>query len=54
MGLPQLIVIGLTLMELGFAMAKHGEYKNDTYNFWLTLTSNVITLSILNWGGFFK
>ena len=42
------------LIDLGFSLAKHGEYKDGKYNFWTSLISFIITLWILNCGGFFK
>lgn len=34
MGIPQWLIIGLALLELGFSLAKHGEDKGE-YNFLL-------------------
>jgi hypothetical protein len=47
-----IIFLLLIAVNLGIALAKHGEYKTGIdaqYNFWVTLISAVIDL-ILLWG----
>jgi hypothetical protein len=50
---PQIILLVILCLSNGISLAKHGEPREDNYSFWVTLTSTVITLSLLYWGGFF-
>ena len=50
--LPQIILLSLVLIGLLITANLHGK-ERPNYNFWLSLISNVITLAILYWGGFF-
>ena len=50
---PQIILVGLLAMSTGMYLAKHGEPRDDTYNFWYALLSDAIILGLLYWGGFF-
>lgn len=43
----------LNLIGLGVELAKHGEYKKDKHNFWVSLIALGIEVAILKWGGFF-
>ena len=52
-GVPQAVWIVIQCFSLGVFLAKHGEPKNETYNFWAALISVVVTAVILKWGGFF-
>lgn len=51
--IPQIIVLVLCLIELGYVLAKDGEPKNNNYSFIVTLIGNIIMLALLWWGGFF-
>ena len=50
---PQIIIIVMYALGIGIALSKHGEQRNDKYNFFVTLISTAIELSLLWWGGFF-
>lgn len=54
LGIPQMIYLVLTAMELGMYLVKHGERRNDKYNFFIALISQGIILWILYLGGFFN
>jgi len=51
--IPQIIIISLAMIGLFFVAHKHGKEKKEKYNFWVTLSSTVIEIAILAWGGFF-
>lgn len=53
MGTAQVIYIIIIGLNLGISLAKHGKYRNDKYNFWVTLIASIIDVAILRWGGFF-
>lgn len=53
LGIPQLILCALYIWSLGMHAVKHGESRDDTYNFWHCLIGTAITIAILKWGGFF-
>jgi soluble lytic murein transglycosylase-like protein len=53
MGWPQWIVVGLTFMGLGIALAKHGQPREDRYNFWARLAAEALVFGLLYAGGFF-
>ncbi len=51
---PQYLYLSLTVLSLGFILAKHGEYKpRSEYNFFFSFVWAVIWLFILTVGGFF-
>lgn len=52
MGAPQIIYIVLLSMGLMLSLIKHGE--EHTINFWTTLISTGIIVTLLITGGFFK
>ena len=54
MGIPQICLIVLIALGLGISLAKHGEPRDDTYNFFTTLISSLIYVGLLILGGFFK
>lgn len=54
MGIPQIIYIILLAMNLGVALAKHGQPKNTNYNFVAQLIAVIIEAGVLYWGGFFS
>lgn len=49
----RILYVGLLLMGLGVALAKHGEYKSGRHNFWVSLIGVAIDLLVLYGGGFF-
>ena len=49
---PQIILVGLLLVELGMALAKHGEPRESNFSVWNSLISDAIILGLLWWGGF--
>ena len=53
-GIPQIIYIVLIGYNLLNSLTRHGETKKPgKYNFFIEAISTVITVAILNWGGFF-
>lgn len=54
MGIPQIIMVILWGAALGIEAARHGEMKNDRYNFWIGLLAVLVEFGLLTWGGFFK
>ena len=54
MGIPQIIMIIVFGLNLGISIAKNGEPREDTYNFWITLIGTIINVGLLYWGGFFS
>jgi hypothetical protein len=53
LGIPQLILLGLTVLSLGIHLAKHGEPKGTSWNFFHVAIADAIVLVLLYWGGFF-
>jgi hypothetical protein len=51
---PQIIILVVNVLGIGFAMAKHGEPRNEKYNFFITLIAAIIEIVILSYGGFFN
>ncbi len=51
---PQIIMIILFTTNVVLNLIKHGEHKNDKYNFWSSLIATLVWVVILKWGGFFK
>jgi len=54
MGLPQIILLVLFAINLLAAAHFHGEDKEGTYNFWVTLIGDGTVMALLIWGGFFN
>lgn len=54
MGTPQIIMLVLISVQLLLTANLHGKTKTGKHNFWSTLISNSITLTILYLGGFFS
>lgn len=54
MGVPQICYIILITLGLGISLAKHGEPREDNYNFFATLLSASIQIGLLILGGFFR
>ena len=50
---PQYVYIVLTLIGLGFSLAKHGQPKEENHNFFVSLISTSLIISLLYFGGFF-
>lgn len=53
LGLPQILFLAITFLGTGIYLAKHGEPKQGTYNFYIAVLSDIIILTLLCWGGFF-
>jgi hypothetical protein len=53
MNAPQLIWLGWSGVCLGFALAKHGQPRDDRHSFWYSATATGIGIYVLWWGGFF-
>ncbi|ESX78494.1 hypothetical protein [Mesorhizobium sp. LSHC414A00] len=51
-GAPQLIYLALTVLGLGYVIAKHGE-RRPPYSMWASFISLAIVYPLLWWGGFF-
>ena len=54
MGIPQMIMIILFCLGIGIEMSRHGQQRNDKYNFFTSLVAVGIQVGILIWGGFFN
>lgn len=52
-GACQLIYVGLMLMSLGIHLAKHGEPRHDSYNFFTAFLSAALQITLVALGGFF-
>lgn len=50
-----IVVYALTIINLTHAAIKHGEPRNEDYDFWVSLISNGIWIALIAWiaGGFF-
>ena len=53
MGVPQILYIVILALGLGITLAKHGEPREDKYNFFNTLFGAAIQIGLLILGGFF-
>jgi hypothetical protein len=53
LGIPQLIMCVIYIWNLGTYAVKHGESKDETYNFWYCIVGTTISIIILKCGGFF-
>lgn len=49
-----IILLVIHVLDLGFAMAKHGEPKCDTYNFWASLIATGVMLVLYYYAGLFN
>lgn len=54
MGVPQILMIALLSFSLALSANKHGKDREGKENFWVTLISLAIHVSLLICGGFFK
>jgi len=52
MGVPQIIFIVLLSMQLGMAIAKHGEPRLPYHAGW-AVANIILVTGLLYWGGFF-
>ena len=53
LGIPQIIICILYVINLGIYAIKHGEPRDGDYNFWVGLIATGINVALLKWGGFF-
>lgn len=53
LGTAQIIMCILMTINLGINIAKHGEEKNEKYNWFSTFVAILIQIWILQAGGFF-
>ncbi len=53
MNAPQIIAISLVMLDLGFAIAKHGQPRTRPYSQFDSLINSAIWLGLMYWGGFF-
>jgi hypothetical protein len=51
---PQIIWFVIALLNLGVELARHGEERTGEHNFFNSLISFTLTVSLLAWGGFFE
>lgn len=51
---PQSIIMALCTLDLGMALAQHGQPRTGKHSFWLTLVTAAILIAVLYWGGFFN
>lgn len=52
-GFWQIFMTAIYVLNLGIALAKHGECEVKKYNFWATLLASIIALGCLYFGGFY-
>lgn len=52
--IPQIILLTLLLGSLAFNASKHGEPRNDKYDFWVSLIGFFLLVTILTAGGFWN
>ena len=48
------IILGLSILGLGHEIAKHGEKKDSTYNWWMKLITITITWFLYYKAGLFS
>lgn len=53
-GAPQITFLVLYVLNLGVALAKHGEEEIRQYNFISRTVGILIQIGLLYWGGFFS
>lgn len=53
MGAPQIILIAISALSFGITMSEHGKPRTGNESVWTSLIANIITFSLLWWGGFF-
>ncbi len=50
---PQIVYVSLSLVGLGFAIAKHGQPR-EPYNAFGLMIGTALSWTLLWWGGFFQ
>ena len=53
-GVPQIIMICLSVSSLTIALMQHGQYKTEKKSFWVTLLAVTLQNLILYLGGFYQ
>ena len=53
MMVPQALLSMLMFLGTGVHLAKHGEPRTGHYSFVVALLSDILTITLLWWGGFF-
>lgn len=53
-GWPQITLLAILALNLGINLARHGERKNEKYNFFIALFGIGLDLFLLYMGGFFR
>ena len=53
-GWPQITLLTIMTIDLGINLARHGEHKNEKYDFFTALFVTGINLFLLYKGGFFR
>lgn len=53
-GLAQIIMLSIMMLNIDITLAKHGERYEKEYNFPLTLFAVIMNIGLLTWGGFFS
>ncbi|MDQ1921675.1 hypothetical protein [Massilia pseudoviolaceinigra] len=51
---PQVIIVALSAMGVGLALAQNGQQRTGKHSFALTSVAAAIHLAVLYWGGFFS
>ena len=46
-------LLAILLLDLGYSLAKHGEYKENKYNFWASLMAAAIYIWLYYEAGLF-
>lgn len=46
-------LLAILLLDLGYSLAKHGEYKENKYNFWASLIAMAIQIWLYYEAGLF-
>ena len=54
MGVPQIIMICLSVMSLTISLMNHGQYKCKKESFWVTLFAVTLQNFIMYCGGFYR
>jgi len=52
--IPQIIYICFFVFGLSIHLIKHGEQREENYNFWHMLIAGIISFTILYHGGFWN
>ncbi len=54
LGVPQILVIVIYVMQLVRALDNNGKIEEHKVNFGISVISKIIIFSLLYWGGFFN